>query len=76
LSFSERERFAERVRVLLGVEEEAPSDMMMMAIWLIEGLVMKSNGDEIAIERRRGWGDSFRDRQALIPCKSVMGAIP
>jgi hypothetical protein len=33
LSFSERERFAERVRVLLGVEEEAPSDMMMMTIW-------------------------------------------
>jgi hypothetical protein len=33
--------------VLLGVEEEAPSDMMTMTIWLIENLVMKSNGDGI-----------------------------
>jgi hypothetical protein len=33
LSFSERERFVERVGVLLGVEEEAPSDMMTMMIW-------------------------------------------
>jgi hypothetical protein len=48
LSFSKRERFAERVGVLLGVEEEAPSDMMMM-IWLIENLATATR----AIERRR-----------------------
>jgi hypothetical protein len=76
LSFSERERFAERVGVLLGVEEEAPSDMMTMAIWLIEGLAMKSNGDETAIERRRGWNDLFRDRQALIPYETLWRALP
>jgi hypothetical protein len=62
--------------VLLGVEEEAPSDMMTAAIWLIEGLAMKSNGDETAIERRRGWGDLFRDRQALIPYQTLWRALP
>jgi hypothetical protein len=36
LSFSERERFAERVGVPLDVEEEAPNDMVAMAAWLIE----------------------------------------
>jgi hypothetical protein len=62
--------------VLLGVEEEAPSDMMTMVIWLIEGLAMKSNGDETVIERRRGWGDLFRDRQALIPYQTLWRALP
>jgi hypothetical protein len=52
LSFSERERFAERVGVppeeeeeVPNEEEEAPSDMMAVTTWLIEtGYVDRERG--------------------------------
>jgi hypothetical protein len=71
LSFSERERFAERVGVLLGVEEEVPSDMLAMAIWLDRDL---GDGDEKTIEGDEACVDLFSDRQALIPYQNVIGS--
>jgi hypothetical protein len=75
LSFSERERFAERVGVLLGVEEEAPSDMVTMAIWLDRELGDEKVTATKAIEGDEACGDVFSDRRALIPYQNVMESV-